>query len=69
MVVVIVRLLREREIAGLVADGLTNRQIRARIHLSEKTVETHLSRVFAKLGVRGRAAVAARVAEERAAGP
>lgn len=55
---------REREIAGLVAEGLTNRQIGARIHLSEKTVETHLSRVFAKLGARGRAAVAARIAQE-----
>jgi DNA-binding NarL/FixJ family response regulator len=52
---------REREIASLVAAGLTNRQIGGRLHLSEKTVETHLSRVFAKLGVRGRAAVAARV--------
>ncbi|HET6689866.1 MAG TPA: LuxR C-terminal-related transcriptional regulator [Miltoncostaeaceae bacterium] len=60
---------REREIADLVAAGLTNRQIGGRIHLSEKTVETHLSRVFAKLGVRGRAAVAARIAQEAAAGP
>ncbi len=57
---------REREIAGLVAQGLTNREIGARIHLSEKTVETHLSRVFAKLGVRGRAAVAARMGPARA---
>ena len=53
---------REREIADLVAAGLTNRQIGARIHLSEKTVETHLSRVFAKLGVRKRSEVAALVA-------
>jgi DNA-binding NarL/FixJ family response regulator len=53
---------REREIAELVAAGHTNREIAARLYLSEKTVETHLSRAFAKLGVRTRAAVAARVA-------
>jgi DNA-binding NarL/FixJ family response regulator len=53
---------REREIAGLVAEGLTNREIGARLFLSEKTIETHLSRVFQKLEVRSRAQVAAAVA-------
>jgi DNA-binding NarL/FixJ family response regulator len=53
---------REREIANLVADGLTNREIADRLFLSEKTIETHLSRVFGKLGVRSRAEVAASVA-------
>jgi DNA-binding NarL/FixJ family response regulator len=53
---------REREVAGLVADGRTNREIAARLFLSEKTIETVLSRVFRKLGVRSRAEVAARVA-------
>ena len=53
---------REREIAGLVADGLTNREIAARLFLSEKTIETHLTRVFQKLGLRSRAQVAAQVA-------
>jgi DNA-binding NarL/FixJ family response regulator len=53
---------REREIAELVAAGHTNREIAARLYLSEKTIETHLSRAFGKLGVRTRAAVAARVA-------
>jgi DNA-binding NarL/FixJ family response regulator len=52
---------REREIAELVAEGLTNREIGSRLFLSEKTVETHLSRVFQKLGVRSRAQVAAAV--------
>ncbi len=53
---------REREMAELVAEGLTNREIAARVFLSEKTVETHLTRVFQKLGVRSRAQVAAAVA-------
>jgi len=53
---------REREMAELVAEGLTNRQIAARVFLSEKTVETHLTRVFQKLGVKSRAQVAAEVA-------
>lgn len=48
---------REREVADLVTDGLSNREIAERLLLSEKTVETHLSAVFRKLGVPGRAAV------------
>ena len=53
---------REREIAELVAAGLTNREIGARLYLSEKTIETHLTRVFQKLGLRSRTQVAAAVA-------
>jgi DNA-binding NarL/FixJ family response regulator len=53
---------REREVAGLVADGLTNREIGSRLYLSEKTIETHLTRVFQKLGLRSRTQVAAAVA-------
>jgi DNA-binding NarL/FixJ family response regulator/tetratricopeptide (TPR) repeat protein len=55
---------REREIAGLVATGRTNREIAADLHLSEKTVENHLSRVFAKLGISSRAALAGAVSRE-----
>jgi DNA-binding NarL/FixJ family response regulator len=50
---------REREIAGFVAAGHTNRQIAATLFLSEKTVENHLSRLFAKVGVRSRVELAA----------
>jgi DNA-binding NarL/FixJ family response regulator len=53
---------REAEVAQLVAQGLTNREIGARLFLSEKTVETHLTRVFQKLGLRSRVQVAARIA-------
>lgn len=48
---------RESEVAHLVTEGLTNREIAERLVLSEKTIETHLSAVFRKLGVRRRAAV------------
>ncbi|RBM19727.1 response regulator transcription factor [Streptomyces sp. PT12] len=45
---------REREILVLIGQGLTNRQIGARLFLSEKTVKNHISRLLAKLGVERR---------------
>ena len=57
---------REREVADLVALGRTNREIAGELFLSEKTVESHMSRLFGKLGVRSRAEVAEVVGRERA---
>jgi DNA-binding NarL/FixJ family response regulator len=45
---------REAEVLGLVAQGLTNRQIGSRLFVSEKTVSVHVSNVLAKLGASGR---------------
>ncbi|MEU7057371.1 helix-turn-helix transcriptional regulator [Streptomyces sp. NPDC046197] len=50
---------REREVIALVAAGLTNRQIAARLYLSVRTVETHVRNIRNTLGLRSRAHVAA----------
>jgi ATP/maltotriose-dependent transcriptional regulator MalT len=52
---------RERQIAELVSHGHTNRQIAEQLFLSPKTVEAHLSRIFHKLDVSSRSAVASMV--------
>jgi ATP/maltotriose-dependent transcriptional regulator MalT len=52
---------REREIVDLVVRGRTNRQIAADLHLSEKTIESHMARIFRKLGVSKRSAIPARL--------
>jgi DNA-binding CsgD family transcriptional regulator len=48
----------EEQVAVLVAEGLTNREAAASLHLSEHTVEGHLSRIYAKLGIRSRSELA-----------
>jgi DNA-binding CsgD family transcriptional regulator len=48
----------ERRVATRVAEGRTNREVAATLFLGERTVESHLSRVYAKLGVRSRAELA-----------
>ena len=63
----------ERDIAELVADGMSNREIGLRLLVSARTVETHLSHIYAKLPVAnrrelGRAARARDLAEASAPG-
>jgi DNA-binding CsgD family transcriptional regulator len=55
----------ERSVAGLVAEGLSNPQIGARMYISGRTVQTHLAHIFAKLDISSRAQLAAEVARQR----
>ena len=50
----------ERKIADLVADGLTNVEVAAQLYVSARTVESHLTKIYRKLGVRSRSEMAAR---------
>ncbi|WP_156725187.1 helix-turn-helix transcriptional regulator [Streptomyces apocyni] len=52
---------REFEIAELVSQGRTNRQIARKLEVSHKTVETHLGRIFTKLDVSSRAQIASMI--------
>ncbi|HEU5150830.1 MAG TPA: response regulator transcription factor [Iamia sp.] len=59
---------QERKILGLLADGLTNRQIAEEIHLAEKTVKNYVSNLLTKMGMSRRteaAVYAARLAERQ----
>jgi predicted ATPase/DNA-binding SARP family transcriptional activator/DNA-binding CsgD family transcriptional regulator len=56
---------REREVAELLARGLTNRQIASNLHLSERTIENHVSNILRKLGLASRAQVATWATEQR----
>jgi DNA-binding CsgD family transcriptional regulator len=56
---------REHEIALLVTDRMTNREIAGTLFLSDKTVESHLRSIFVKLGVSSRVEVARAVERER----
>ena len=51
----------ERRVAELAAAGLSNKQVAGRLYLSDRTVEAHLSRAYAKLGVASRAQLARRL--------
>ena len=53
---------READVARLVADGLSNKQIGARLFISERTVESHVRNILNKLGFSTRAQIAAWVA-------
>jgi len=54
----------ERDVALLVAEGLTNLQVAERLYLSRHTVDSHLRKIFAKLDIRRRVELAAVVARE-----
>jgi predicted ATPase/DNA-binding SARP family transcriptional activator/DNA-binding CsgD family transcriptional regulator len=56
---------REREVAGLVACGLTNRQIASELSISEHTVANHVAKILRKLGLGSRSQITAWVVEQR----
>ena len=59
----------ERNIVGLVAEGLSNPQIGERLYVSRQTVQTHLVHVFAKLDISSRAQLAGEAARRKSARP
>jgi DNA-binding CsgD family transcriptional regulator len=56
----------EQRVAALVAQGRTNKETAAALYLSPHTIEGHLSRIYAKLGIRSRTELAHRLARETA---
>jgi DNA-binding NarL/FixJ family response regulator len=52
---------RERQVAALIADGLTNKQIAARLVISRRTAEGHVDHIMTKLGFTSRTQIAAMV--------
>jgi DNA-binding CsgD family transcriptional regulator/tetratricopeptide (TPR) repeat protein len=54
---------RQLDVAKLVATGETNKAIAQRLHISVHTVEHHLTGIFARLGIRSRSQLAARIGE------
>jgi DNA-binding NarL/FixJ family response regulator len=53
---------RELQVARLIAEGLTNRQIAADLEMSERTADTHVQNILNRLGLVSRAQVAAWIA-------
>ncbi|MCH9682595.1 MAG: FHA domain-containing protein [Deltaproteobacteria bacterium] len=55
---------RELEVAVLVAEGLTSQEVASRLHISPRTVTTHLSNIYERLQLSGRAALARYVVQQ-----
>jgi DNA-binding NarL/FixJ family response regulator len=55
----------ERRVAALAARGFANKEIAQQLYVTVRTVEAHLSKVYAKLGVRSRVELAARAGEQQ----
>lgn len=51
---------RQRQIVALIAEGLSNKEIAARLSMSERTVDSHLQRLYLRYDIRTRAALVAR---------
>ncbi|MGE3271173.1 MAG: helix-turn-helix transcriptional regulator, partial [Chloroflexota bacterium] len=60
---------REREVVALIAAGLSNRQIAARLVVSERTVEWHVTNVLGRLGLRSRVQVSLWARNQDMVGP
>jgi DNA-binding CsgD family transcriptional regulator len=60
---------QELQVAKLVAGGMSNREAAAQLYLSPKTIEYHLAHIFAKLGIKTRYQLAARVGPGGLGGP
>jgi DNA-binding NarL/FixJ family response regulator len=58
---------READVAALVAEGLSNKQIGARLFISERTVDSHVRNILNKLGFNSRAQIAGWVGARSAA--
>lgn len=56
---------RQQQVAELVADGLTDRQIASRLGIARRTAESHVRHILARLGAANRAQVAAWVARQQ----
>src|SRR5215217_5042717 len=56
---------RQREIVTLVSQGLSNKEVARRLNLSDGTVKVHLHRIYGRMRIRGRTALAAFVMRSR----
>ena len=60
---------REEEVAAMVAQGMSNRQIASDLYLSERTIENHVSMILRKLDLAARTEIAAWATERRLIAP